>query len=102
VYEAWKAANGGAEPPNPWQFFWHTLESNYGLQNLEQKYWNTWNALKQGTEDIGEYNIEFQQALTDLAGSVTDEQVKIEKYRLGLQHDLRELCRTSSTGAHSS
>jgi hypothetical protein len=34
-----------------------------------------------------------------LAGSVTDEQVKIEKYRSGLQHDLRELCRTSPTGA---
>jgi hypothetical protein len=25
--------------------------------------------------------------------------VKIKKYRSGLQHDLRELCRTSSTGA---
>jgi hypothetical protein len=25
--------------------------------------------------------------------------VKIEKYRSGLQHDLRELCRTSPTGA---
>jgi hypothetical protein len=34
-----------------------------------------------------------------LAGSVTDEQVKIEKYRSGLQHDLRQLCRTSPTGA---
>jgi hypothetical protein len=43
--------------------------------------------------------VEFQQALTDLAGSVTDEQVKIEKYQSGLQHDLRELCRTSPTGA---
>lgn len=99
VYEAWKASNGGAEPPNPRQFFRETLESNYGLQDLEQKYWDTWNALKQGTQDIGEYNIEFQQALTDLAGSVTDEQVKIEKYRSGLQHDLRQLCRTSPTGA---
>jgi hypothetical protein len=28
-----------------------------------------------------------------------DEKVKIEKYRGGLQHDLRELCRTSPTGA---
>jgi hypothetical protein len=99
VYEAWKAANGGAEPPNPRQFFRDTLENNYGLQDLEQKYWDTWNALKQGTQDIGEYNIEFQQALTNLAGSVTDEQVKIEKYRSGLQHDLRELCRTSPMGA---
>jgi hypothetical protein len=34
-----------------------------------------------------------------LAGSVTDEQVKIKKYRSGLQHDLRELCRTSPLGA---
>jgi hypothetical protein len=40
--------------------------------DLEQKYWDTWNALKQGpSRDIGEYNIEFQQALTDLADSVT-------------------------------
>jgi hypothetical protein len=99
VYEAWKAANGVAEPPNPRQFFRDTLESNYGLKDLEQKYWDTWNALKQGTQDIGEYNIDFQQALTDLAGSVTDEQVKIKKYRLGIQHDLRQLCRTSPTGA---
>jgi hypothetical protein len=62
----------------------------------------TWNGLWQGpSQDIAEYNIEFQQALTDLAGSITDEQVKIEKYRSGLQHDLRELCRlrTSPTGA---
>jgi hypothetical protein len=35
----------------------------------------------------------------DLAGSMTDEQVKIEKYCSGLQHDLRELCRTSPMGA---
>jgi hypothetical protein len=35
----------------------------------------------------------FQQALTDLAGHVTDEQVKIDKYRAGLQHDLKQLCR---------
>jgi hypothetical protein len=76
VYEAWKAANGGAEPPNPRQFFQETLKNNNGLQDLEQKHWDTWNALKQGpSQDIGEYNIEFQQALTDLAGSVTDEQV---------------------------
>jgi hypothetical protein len=99
VYEAWKAANGGAEPPNPPQFFRNTLENNYGLEDLEQKYWDTWNALKQGTHDIVEYNIEFRQALADLAGSVTDEQVKIEKYRSVLQHDLRELCRTSPLGA---
>jgi hypothetical protein len=51
AYEAWKAANGGAEPPNPRQFFRDTLDNNYGLQDLEQKYWDTWNALKQGTQD---------------------------------------------------
>jgi hypothetical protein len=43
--------------------------------------------------------VEFQQALTDLAGSITDEQVKIEKYPGGLQYYMRELCRTSPTGA---
>jgi hypothetical protein len=48
VYEAWKAANGVAEPPTPRQFFRDTLENKYGLQDLEQKYWDTWNALKQG------------------------------------------------------
>jgi hypothetical protein len=41
----------------------------------------------------------LQQSLTDLAGHVTHEQVKIEKYRAGLQHDLRQSCRTSPTGA---
>jgi hypothetical protein len=35
----------------------------------------------------------------DLAGSITNEQVKIEKYRSVLQYDLRELCRTSPTAA---
>ena len=34
-----------------------------------------------------------------MAASITDEQVKIEKYRLGLQYDLRELCRASPAGA---
>jgi hypothetical protein len=45
------------------------------------------------SQGITENNVDFQQALTDLAGHVTDEQVKIEKYRAGLQHDLRQLCR---------
>jgi hypothetical protein len=40
------------------------------------------------------YSVDFQQALQDLAKHVTDEQVKIEKYRAGLQHDLRQFCRT--------
>jgi hypothetical protein len=69
VYEAHKAANGGAEPPNPRVFFRETLENNYDLQNLEPKYWDTWNSLRQGpSQDIAKYNVEFQQALTDLTG----------------------------------
>jgi hypothetical protein len=99
VYEAYKAAHGRNEPPNLRQFFRETLEANYGLQDLDQKFRDTWNSLRQGpSQDISEYNVKFQQALTDLAGHVTDEQIKIEKYRLGLQHDLREMCRTSSAG----
>jgi hypothetical protein len=99
VYEAYKAANGGAEPPKPCQFLRETLEVNHGLQDLDQKFWDTWYSLKQGpSQDIAEYNVEFQQALTDLAGHVTDEQIKIKKYRNGLQHDLKEMCRTSPAG----
>jgi hypothetical protein len=41
VHEAYKAAHGGAEPPNPRQFFRETLEANYGLQDLDQKFWDT-------------------------------------------------------------
>jgi hypothetical protein len=96
VYEAFKKGNGGNEPPNPRHFFRETLEANYGLQDLDQKYLDTWNSLRMGpSQSVTEYNVDFQQALTDLAGHVTDEQVKIEKYRAGLQHDLRQLCRTS-------
>jgi hypothetical protein len=55
--------------------------------------------VKQGpSQDIAEYNVEFQQALTDLAEHVTDEQIKIKKYHNGLQHDLKEICRTSPAG----
>jgi hypothetical protein len=60
VYEAYKAAHGGAEPPNPRQFFREPPEANYGLQDLDQKFWDTWNNLKQGpSQDIAEYNVEF-------------------------------------------
>jgi hypothetical protein len=101
VYEAYKRANGGNEPPNPRQFFRQTLEANYGLLDLDQKYWDTWNSLKMGpSHSITEYNVDFQRALTDLAGHVTDEQVKIEKYRAGLQHDQRQLCRTFPAGTN--
>jgi hypothetical protein len=51
------------------------------------------------SQSVTEYDVDFQQALTYLAGHVTNEQVKIEKYRASLQHDLRQLCRTSPTGA---
>jgi hypothetical protein len=47
VYEAYKAAHGDAEPPTPWVFFRETMGNNYGLQVQEQKYWDTWNSLKQ-------------------------------------------------------
>jgi hypothetical protein len=50
---------------------------------------------------ITEYNVEFQQALIDLAGHVTDEQVKIEKHRAGFQHNLRQLCRTAPSNIPS-
>jgi hypothetical protein len=60
VYEAYKRANGGNEPPNPRQFFRQTLEANYGLQTLDQKYWDTWNSLKMGpSQSITEYNVDF-------------------------------------------
>jgi hypothetical protein len=102
AYAAYKAANHGEEPPNPRLFFRQTLEANYGLQDLDQKNWDTWNSLRMGpNQGITEYNAEFQQALADLAGHVTDEQVKLEKYRAGLQHDLRELCRTELQQAPS-
>jgi hypothetical protein len=38
VYKAYKAAHGGAEPPNLGQFFRETLEANYGLRDLDQKF----------------------------------------------------------------
>src|SRR6476620_2649930 len=100
VYEACRTAHAAApEPPNPREFFRETMEQNYGLQDLEQKYWDTREHLRQSpSQDINEYNISFQQALMDLAASITDEQVKIEKYRSGLQFDLRQLCRTSPAG----
>jgi hypothetical protein len=49
-------------------------------------------------EDISEYNSAFEQALTDLSREITDEQVKIEKYKSGLQVDLREFARVAPSG----
>jgi hypothetical protein len=51
------------------------------------------------SQSVTEYNVDFQRALTHLAEHGTDKQVKIEKYRAGLQHDLKQLCRASPTGA---
>jgi hypothetical protein len=61
VYEAFKRANGGNDPPTPRQFFRETLEANYGLQDLDRKYWDTWNGLKmEPTQSVTEYNVDFQ------------------------------------------
>jgi hypothetical protein len=38
VYEADRRADGGNEPPNVREFFRQTLKTNYGLQDLDQKY----------------------------------------------------------------
>jgi hypothetical protein len=48
--------------------------------------------------DISDYNIAFTQCLTDLGDQIQGEQVKIDKYRLGLQPDLRKMVRTSPQG----
>jgi hypothetical protein len=50
-------------------------------------------------QSVIEYIVEFEQAFTAMAGHVTDEHVKIEKYRAGLQHELRQLCKTCPTRA---
>jgi hypothetical protein len=38
VYKAYREAHGGNEPPNPRQFFRETLEANYRLQDMDQKF----------------------------------------------------------------
>jgi hypothetical protein len=54
-------------------FFRQTLEPNYGLHYPEQKLSDTWNSLWQGAaQDIVEYNVDLQHALTDLAGLIID------------------------------
>jgi hypothetical protein len=97
-YDAYEAANEGAEPANPRGFFRETMISGYGVSDQTQVYWDNWNNLKQGSMDIGDYNIGFTQALTDLGDQIQGEQVKIEKYRLGMQSDMREMVRTSPQG----
>jgi hypothetical protein len=41
----------------PLIIFRETLEANYGLQNRDQKYWDTWNSLRMGpSQSITEYH----------------------------------------------
>jgi hypothetical protein len=97
VSEAYKAAHARAEPGNPRQFFRQTLEANYGLQDLNQKYWDTWNSLRQGpSQDITEYNINFQQTLTDLAGHVTRRRTG-EDREVSCWPPVRRTCATQPT-----
>src|SRR3569623_563034 len=107
TWEAWQAANPGAYPgsanPGPFvgnarAFFRETMIRGYGLRTPIQSYWDTWNKLSQGSKSVDEYNVEFNQAIVNLREEITDEAVKIEKYRSGLQPDIREMCRTSPTG----
>ena len=107
-WEVWQAANPGSYPGNAAnpggyvgtarQFFRDTMIRGYGLRTPIQSYWDTWNKLSQGSKSVDEYNVEFQQAMVNLRDEITDEAVKIEKYRSGLQTDLKEMCRTSPTG----
>ena len=98
-YESYRRNYAGAEPPVPRQFFRETMEHGYGLRDETQSHWDTWNKLHQGPgQSIDEYNVAFEQALVDLNGQINDEAVKIEKYRGGLQVDLKEMCRVSPDG----
>jgi hypothetical protein len=96
-YDAFKAS--GAQMVDPRAWFKETMLSGYGLRKETQTLWDIWHKLRQApVEDISEYNSAFEQALTDLSREITDEQVKIEKYKSGLQTDLRELARVSPSG----
>ena len=104
---AWQAAHSGAYPGtannggfvgNARAYFREVMIRGYGLRTPIQSYWDTWNKLSQGSKTVDEYNVEFAQAATDLRAEITDEAVKIEKYRSGLQFDLREMCRTNPAG----
>ena len=99
AYRAGRAALADPEPPIPRQFFRQTLEANYGLADQEQKHWDAWNSLRMTSGmEFTEYVVHFQQALTDLADHVQDEQIKIEKFRDGLIPSLKEITRTSPAG----
>jgi hypothetical protein len=99
-YDAHKAANGGNEPDNPRAFFHEMMINGYGLHDQTQVYWDTSNNLRQlPNMDINDYyNVAFTQARTDLGVQIQGEQVKIEKYRTGLQTGMREMVRTSPAG----
>jgi hypothetical protein len=91
-YDAHKAANGGAKPANPREFFCKTMIHGYGLSDQTYLYEDNWNNLRMlANMNIGDYNVAFTQCLTDLGDQIQEEQVMIEKYRLGLQSDMREM-----------
>jgi hypothetical protein len=84
---------------DPRAFFRDTMLLGYSLKEESQTFWNTWHKLRQGPgKDISEYNSAFEQALTDLSREITNEQVKIERYKSGLQVDLRKLARVAPSG----
>lgn len=89
----------GTPIENPPEFFRETMLAGYGLKDEVQTYWDTWAKLRQAPgEDISDYNIAFEQARTDLADEIHDEAVLVEKYKAGLQKDIRELARVSPSG----
>jgi hypothetical protein len=88
-YDAYKAANGGAEPANPQEFFRETVISGCSLSEQTHIYWDNWNNLRMlANMDINDYNVAFGQCLFDLGDQVQGEWVKIEKYHLTLQFDM--------------
>ena len=89
----------GTPIENAPEFFRETMLAGYGLKDEVQTYWDTWTKLRQGPgEHISDYNIAFEQARTDLADEIHDEQVLVEKYKSGLQKDIKELARVSPSG----
>ena len=88
-------------PPidSPPEFFREVMMAGYGLKDDVQSYWDTWDKLRQKPgEDISEYNVAFEQARADLTDEIHDEQVFIQKYKSGLQKDMKELARVSPSG----
>ena len=98
LLDAYRNGHGGADPADPRAFLGETMIRGYGLRDPIQSYWDTWNKLSQGSGSVDEYNIAFEQAMVNLGDQLTDEQVKIEHYRNGLQKDIKQMCRTSPMG----